>query len=297
MNLDLFYDPGALGLALFVQEDIGLTQPNEQWERTMETSASLNDSIASLKLSRGWLLALGAALIVLGTVALGDTLAVTVVSVFLIGCLLIASGIFHAVHLVRHSEIRSFWNILGTVCDVGAGLYMIASPTLGALTLTLVLAVFLLVSGVTRLIAVYRANLPHKFWPFLDSILSIGLGDSAVGALAMDWTMVHRLRDCDPADFPRLDLGDDSVGARRRCPSIFQFSCLGIRLSAAIIYGNSSPYIRSPESTTPRISDDARGGHTDSAIHPHSGHQQRCFARSRYSRAGLGQFALARVLS
>jgi uncharacterized membrane protein HdeD (DUF308 family) len=142
----------------------------------METSASLNDSIASLKLNRGWLLTLGIALIVLGTVALGDTLTVTVVSVFLIGCLLIASGIFHVVHLVRHSEIRSFWNILGTVCDFGAGLYMIASPTLGALTLTLVLAVFLLVSGVTRLIAVYRANLPHKFWPFLDAILSIGLG-------------------------------------------------------------------------------------------------------------------------
>ena len=176
MNLDLFYDPGALGLALFVQEDIGLTQPNEQWERTMETSASLNDSIASLKLSRGWLLALGAALIVLGTVALGDTLAVTVVSVFLIGCLLIASGIFHAVHLVRHSEIRSFWNILGTVCDVGAGLYMITNPALGALTLTLVLAAFLFVSGVTRLIAVYQAKLPSKFWPALDGILSICLG-------------------------------------------------------------------------------------------------------------------------
>jgi uncharacterized membrane protein HdeD (DUF308 family) len=142
----------------------------------METSASIPDPIASLKLSRGWLLALGIALIILGTVALGDTLTVTVVSVFLIGSLLITSGVFHVVHLVRHSEIRSFWNILATVCDFAAGLYMVANPALGALTLTLVLAAFMLVSGVTRLIAVSRANLPHKFWPVLDAILSIALG-------------------------------------------------------------------------------------------------------------------------
>jgi uncharacterized membrane protein HdeD (DUF308 family) len=142
----------------------------------METSASIADSFASLKLNRGWLLALGVALIVLGTLALGDTLAVTVVSVFLVGWLLIASGIFHVVHLFRHTEIRSFWNILGTVCDFVAGLYMIVNPALGALTLTLVLAAFLLASGVTRLVAVFHANMPHKFWPVLDGILSIVLG-------------------------------------------------------------------------------------------------------------------------
>ena len=142
----------------------------------METSASIPDPIASLNLSRGWLLALGIALIILGTVALGDTLTVTVISVFLIGCLLITSGIFHVVHLVRHSEIRSFWNILGTVCDFAAGLYMVANPALGDDTLTLMLAAFMLTKGITRRFEVSRANLPHKFWPILDAILSIALG-------------------------------------------------------------------------------------------------------------------------
>ena len=142
----------------------------------METDTSIAGSFASLSLKWGWLLALGVALIILGSVALGDTLAVTLVSVLLIGWLLIVSGIFHVVHLFRHSEIRSFWNILGTICDFGAGFYMVANPALGALTLTLVLAAFLLASGVTRLSAVFHANLPHKFWPVLDGILSIVLG-------------------------------------------------------------------------------------------------------------------------
>jgi len=142
----------------------------------METSASITDSFGSLKLDRGWMLVLGVALIILGTVALGDTLVVTVVSVFLVGWLLIASGIFHLVHLFRHTEVRSFWNILGTVCDFGAGLYMITNPALGALTLTLVLAAFLFVSGVTRLIAVFRRNYPAHFGRLWTASCQLVLG-------------------------------------------------------------------------------------------------------------------------
>jgi uncharacterized membrane protein HdeD (DUF308 family) len=142
----------------------------------MPTDTSIGGSFASLSLKWGWLLALGVLMIILGTVALGDTLAVTLVSVLLIGWLLIVAGIFHVVHLIRHSEVRSFWNILATICDFLAGFYMVSHPALGAVTLTLVLAAFLLVSGITRLIAVFQAKLPHKFWPVLDAVLSIVLG-------------------------------------------------------------------------------------------------------------------------
>ena len=142
----------------------------------MGNAASIAGPLASLRSRWGWLLAMGIAMILLGIVALADTLAVTLVSVLLIGCLLIASGIFHVVHMFRHAEVRSFWNILGTICDFVAGFYMVVNPALGALTLTLVLSAFLLVSGVTRLIGVFHVDLPHKFWPIVDSILSIILG-------------------------------------------------------------------------------------------------------------------------
>jgi uncharacterized membrane protein HdeD (DUF308 family) len=139
-------------------------------------AGTLNGSFASFNLKWGWILALGIALIVLGTIAMGDTLAVTLVSVLLIGWLLLVSGVFHVIHLIQHTEVRSFWNILGTLCDFLAGFYMVSHPALGALTLTLVLAAFLLVSGVTRLVAVFQANMPHKFWPVLNGVLSIVLG-------------------------------------------------------------------------------------------------------------------------
>ncbi len=142
----------------------------------MDTDASVAGSFAPLKLSWGWLLALGIGMIILGAVALGDTLAVTLVSVLLIGWLLIVSGVLHVVHLFRHTEMRTFWNIIAMICDFAAGFYMVVHPALGALALTLVLSAFLLASGVTRLIGVFHADLPQKFWPTLDSVLSIVLG-------------------------------------------------------------------------------------------------------------------------
>jgi uncharacterized membrane protein HdeD (DUF308 family) len=142
----------------------------------METTSPIAGTFATLHRKWGWLLLMGVALVLLGTVALGDTLAVTVVSVFLLGWLLIASGVVHVAHLVRHTELRSFWHIAGAVFDFAAGFYLIANPALGALTLTLVLAVFFLASGITRLIGLFRMNLPHKFWPILNSIISILLG-------------------------------------------------------------------------------------------------------------------------
>ncbi|HZP45068.1 MAG TPA: HdeD family acid-resistance protein [Candidatus Binataceae bacterium] len=124
----------------------------------------------------GWVLALGIAMIVLGTIALGDMLAVTLVSVLLIGWLLILAGVVHIVHLVRHQEERTFWHILTAVLDLVAGIYLVVHPGLGALSLTLVIAAFLLASGVARLVWTFASTLPHKAWRIIDALLSIVLG-------------------------------------------------------------------------------------------------------------------------
>jgi uncharacterized membrane protein HdeD (DUF308 family) len=124
----------------------------------------------------GWLLLLGIAQIVLGTIALGDTLLVTLVSVLLLGWLLIGSAIVHIVHLFRHTEARSFWNFATIMLDVLAGFFLIVRPAFGALTLTLVLAAFFLTSGIVRLIAAANTGTPDRFWAVLNGIISILLG-------------------------------------------------------------------------------------------------------------------------
>jgi len=133
-------------------------------------------SIEPLHLSWGWILASGIALIILGTVALGDTLIVTLVSILLLGWLLIGSAIIHAVHLFRHTEARSFWHIVTIILDLIAGLFLILHPALGALTVTLVLAAFFLASGIARVIAAVSTRESHQFWPILNGAISILLG-------------------------------------------------------------------------------------------------------------------------
>ena len=128
------------------------------------------------RLHWSWILALGIATILLGSIALGDALAVTLISILLLGWLLIGAGVLHIVNLVRNSEARNLWHILNVIIDLVAGFYFVSHPGLGAVTLTLVLAAFFLASGITRLIAVFRTDIPHKLWPVVDGLISIALG-------------------------------------------------------------------------------------------------------------------------
>jgi uncharacterized membrane protein HdeD (DUF308 family) len=130
----------------------------------------------SPRLRWGWVLALGIAMILLGSIALGDTLAVTLISILLLGWLLIGAGLLHIIHLVRNTEARNLWHVLNVIVDLVAGFYFVSHPGLGAVTLTLVLAAFFLASGIMRLIAVFQADLPHKVWPIIDALISITLG-------------------------------------------------------------------------------------------------------------------------
>ena len=73
----------------------------------MSASVGLG-AFENVREGRGWFLVLGIVLVVLGMVALGDTIMVTIVSVALLGWLLIVSAIFHAVQWLRGREERHF---------------------------------------------------------------------------------------------------------------------------------------------------------------------------------------------
>ena len=57
----------------------------------------------------GWFMALGIVLIVVGFMALGDTVLVTVVSVIFLGWMLVVSAVLHILHWFRGSGQTFFW--------------------------------------------------------------------------------------------------------------------------------------------------------------------------------------------
>jgi uncharacterized membrane protein HdeD (DUF308 family) len=129
-----------------------------------------------LRERRGWFLVLGIVLVGLGVLALGDTIMVTLVSVAFLGWLLLASAIFQAIHWLRGREERHFLDLLAFVLDFIVGLILLSNPAAGALTLTLVLAVFFLVGGLMRIFGALSSEAPHRAWAILDGTISALLG-------------------------------------------------------------------------------------------------------------------------
>lgn len=124
-----------------------------------------------------WFLALGIVLVLLGMIALGASVAVTLASVLFFGILFIISGIFHAVQAFRTRQSKGFFlPLLAGVLDLVVGLLLVTHPAVGALTLTLLLAAFFLVGGLFRTVAALSMRFPNWGWAVLGGMVSLFLG-------------------------------------------------------------------------------------------------------------------------
>jgi uncharacterized membrane protein HdeD (DUF308 family) len=130
-----------------------------------------------LKRSWGWFLTLGIVLIVLGTIALGSALYMTIASVFFIGWLLIIGGVMEAVHAFWRKRWAGFFlDLLTGVLYVVVGWMMVTNPKESALLLTLIIAMFLVFEGVFRIVAALTARYPHWGWVMFNGVISLLLG-------------------------------------------------------------------------------------------------------------------------
>jgi uncharacterized membrane protein HdeD (DUF308 family) len=130
-----------------------------------------------LRRSWGWFLALGLALVVLGTIALGSALVMTVASVFFFGWLLIIGGVMEAVHAFWRKRWAGFFlDLLTGILYIIAGWMMVTNPKESALLLTLIIAMFLVFEGVFRIVAALAARYPHWGWVLFNGIISLILG-------------------------------------------------------------------------------------------------------------------------
>jgi uncharacterized membrane protein HdeD (DUF308 family) len=124
-----------------------------------------------------WFLAIGIALVILGMVAIGYTVEITIVSVIFLGWLLIIAGLFEVVHgFTRRPWSGFFVNLLGGALYAVAGVVMVANPTQAAVILTLLIAIILILAGLFRLFIALSTQLHHRGWLILNGAISIVLG-------------------------------------------------------------------------------------------------------------------------
>lgn len=125
----------------------------------------------------GWVLALGIALFVLGAVATSAAFTTTLLTVLTISVLLLLAGIFELISAFRNARFGGFWMHLFTgILDLVCGSLLMAYPGAGALTLTLILAIFFLVGGAMRGISALMINLPSGSWAVLSGFVDFVLG-------------------------------------------------------------------------------------------------------------------------
>ena len=126
----------------------------------------------------GWLLALAILLIILGLVAIAAPVYATFAVQVLLGWILIIGGIAQCVHAFTVRGWGGFlFELLSAFLYLAVGILLLVNPVEGALALTIVLAAFLLVEGVFKIVMAWRVRRhPRWGWLLASGILSLILG-------------------------------------------------------------------------------------------------------------------------
>jgi uncharacterized membrane protein HdeD (DUF308 family) len=134
-------------------------------------------SLKQLKDNWGWYLGLGISLIVLGSLAVMYTWTSTLVSVVYLGFLLLTLSIFEAIKSWKISRWSTFFlHIFLSALYGVSGVFIIADPTINAVSLTLLLSIFFVVAGVIKVVLAWTRLVPHRIWLTINGILTTLLG-------------------------------------------------------------------------------------------------------------------------
>jgi uncharacterized membrane protein HdeD (DUF308 family) len=120
----------------------------------------------------------GASLIILGVLAVGAPMIAAVAVNAVISWLIVLAGVVHlAVAFHRREAGSVIWRALVGLAYIFFGVYLIAHPTIGVASLTLVLASLFLVEGIFDIALFFQARAVHgSRWILIDGIITLLLG-------------------------------------------------------------------------------------------------------------------------
>lgn len=132
-----------------------------------------------LKKRWNWFIGLGIVLIVLGVIALGASVFVTLASMLLIGWLLIGGGVLEVIHAFACKEWSGFFiDLLTGLLYVAVGFMIVANPEISAISLTLLIALFLIFGGIFKIAIAITGRYQHWGWLLFYGVVTLALGIS-----------------------------------------------------------------------------------------------------------------------
>jgi uncharacterized membrane protein HdeD (DUF308 family) len=142
-------------------------------------STAIRDTVfGGLKRKWGWLLALGILLIVLGTLGLWMSFAMTLATVMMFGALLTFGGVFQLLNAFQLKGWKSvLWHVLIALLYIAAGIVIFTDPVFASLGLTMALAWILIAVGLLRILMAFQLRpVSGWVWPLVSGLISILLG-------------------------------------------------------------------------------------------------------------------------
>lgn len=137
------------------------------------------ESIASaIRKASPWLIVWSAVTFVCGILAFILPLTISFGIALVIGCLILVAGIAHLFFAFDTRGVGGFlWQILVSLLYAIAAICLLVNPLWGVLSLSLFLAIFLLLEGILEFALYFRVRrFRHSVWLLIDGIGTLILG-------------------------------------------------------------------------------------------------------------------------
>jgi uncharacterized membrane protein HdeD (DUF308 family) len=139
--------------------------------------AQLRHDVEVLRGEWGWFVALGIAMVILGVVALSSLAVASLATAIVIGSLLLIGGLAESIGAFWcRAWSGFFYHLLGGVLSIVVGLLFLAAPVDALFTLTLLLAVLLLVGGIFNIVSAVSYRFSGWGLVLLSGIIDVVLG-------------------------------------------------------------------------------------------------------------------------
>jgi uncharacterized membrane protein HdeD (DUF308 family) len=156
-------------------------------EATMPAAIGLIDP-ETLKKFRTWFNIYGVVLIILGLAAILLPQVASLATSIMVGWLLVAGGIFGLISDFQAGTKSPgfWWNLLTAALYLIAGIVLLVNPIAAVLTLTIVLAAYMLATGFAKVVMAfhYKNVIPKAWlWVLFSALVDIALGVIIIAGL------------------------------------------------------------------------------------------------------------------
>jgi uncharacterized membrane protein HdeD (DUF308 family) len=139
--------------------------------------ASLRHEAAALRGNWFWFVILGVGLVVLGTLALGSAWVASLTTALFLGILILTGGVVETLGAFWcRAWSGFFFHLLSGVLAIVIGAFFLKAPVDAVLTLTLLVACFLMVGGIFKIVSAASYRFAAWGWTLFSGVIDVVLG-------------------------------------------------------------------------------------------------------------------------